>query len=57
MTPLALDVGCGKQKRGDIGVDYSRNSEADVIADAHYLLFKDKVLSSITNVCRDIRWD
>jgi SAM-dependent methyltransferase len=38
-----LDVGCGKNKRGDIGIDYSRDSEADVIADAHFLPFIDGV--------------
>lgn len=49
MTPLTLDVGCGKHKRGDIGIDYSRDSEADVIADAHYLPFKDEVFDKVTS--------
>lgn len=36
---MKLDIGCGNHKRGDIGVDISWESEADVIADAHYLPF------------------
>jgi ubiquinone/menaquinone biosynthesis C-methylase UbiE len=49
MTYITLDVGCGKCKRGDIGVDYSRNSAADIIADACYLPFRDKVFDKITS--------
>jgi len=30
MLLLTLDIGCGKHKWGDIGVDYSRNSDADI---------------------------
>ena len=44
-----LDVGCGHSKKGTIGIDYSKNSDADILADAHYLPFQDcsfdKVLS------------
>jgi ubiquinone/menaquinone biosynthesis C-methylase UbiE len=42
---VTLDVGCGKHKRGDIGIDYSRNSDADVIADAEHLPFKDEAFT------------
>lgn len=46
---LTLDVGCGRRKRASIGIDFSRDSDADVIADAHHLPFKagifDKVIS------------
>jgi SAM-dependent methyltransferase len=46
---LILDVGCGKAKKGDIGIDYQRGGEADIIADAHHLPFKphsfDRVVS------------
>lgn len=44
-----LDVGCGKNKRGDIGIDYSRDSEADVIADAHFLPFIDGVFDGVVS--------
>ncbi|MCJ7423694.1 methyltransferase domain-containing protein [Candidatus Bathyarchaeota archaeon] len=44
---ISLDVGCGKAKRGDIGIDYSRRSDADVIADSHFLPFKDDAFESI----------
>jgi len=48
--PLTLDVGCGKYKRGNIGIDYSRDSDADVIADAHYLPFKDECFDKVISV-------
>jgi predicted SAM-dependent methyltransferase len=44
-----LDVGCGKNKRGDVGIDYSRDSEADVIADACFLPFIDGVFDGVVN--------
>lgn len=38
---LRLDVGCGKRKMvGCLGVDLNRNSDADVLADATHLPFK-----------------
>ncbi len=49
---MILDVGCGKRKRGDIGVDYSRNSQADVICDAHHLPFMGAVFAEVRSyVC------
>jgi SAM-dependent methyltransferase len=47
---LCLDVGCGKNKRGDIGVDYSRDSDADIIADAECLPFKDGAFAKVVSV-------
>ncbi len=44
---LTLDVGCGRNKRGDIGVDYSKDSNADIIADACYLPFKDETFDKV----------
>ena len=37
---LSLDIGCGEEKRGDIGIDLKITSQVDVVADAHYLPFK-----------------
>ncbi len=37
---ISLDVGCGKDKRGVIGIDFDLSSDADIIADALYLPFK-----------------
>jgi len=37
---MILDVGCGNAKRGHIGVDTRKTSAADVLADAHYMPFK-----------------
>ena len=45
---MKLDVGCGKRKRGDIGVDINRNSEADVIADAHFLCFRESSFGQLS---------
>jgi SAM-dependent methyltransferase len=42
---VTLDVGCGKRTCGDIGIDYNRNSDADVIADAEHLPFKDEAFT------------
>jgi ubiquinone/menaquinone biosynthesis C-methylase UbiE len=38
-----LDVGCGSQKRGDIGIDNRKLPGVDVICDAHHLPFKSMV--------------
>lgn len=40
---LVLDVGCGKNKRGTIGVDIRKTPVVDVLCDAHYLPFIDGV--------------
>jgi len=44
---LTLDVGCGFNKKGDIGIDYSKNSDADLICDAHFLPFKESIFSEV----------
>ena len=48
---MILDVGCGKHKHGDIGIDYSRDSNADIIADAHFLPFKLGCFSKVVSNC------
>lgn len=48
---MILDLGCGRNKRGDIGVDYSKDSNADVIADVCHLPFKDGVFDKIVGFC------
>ena len=47
---LSLDVGCGKLKRGDIGIDLSKNSVADVICDAHLLPFRQENFSKVVSI-------
>lgn len=47
---MVLDVGCGKHKRGTIGIDYSKDSEADIIADAHFLPFKDEIFDKVISI-------
>lgn len=45
-----MDVGCHKHKRGDISIDYSRDSNADIIADAHCLPFQGGVFDKVISV-------
>jgi SAM-dependent methyltransferase len=47
---LCLDVGCGRNKHGNIGIDYSRDSDADIIADAERLPFKNEVFTKVVSV-------
>jgi SAM-dependent methyltransferase len=47
---VSLDVGCGPHKRGDIGIDYSKESCADIVADSHFLPFKEKVFDKVISV-------
>jgi len=46
---VSLDVGCGKVKRGDIGIDYSKDSDADITADSHHLPFRDEGFGSVSS--------
>jgi SAM-dependent methyltransferase len=40
---LVLDVGCGENKRGTVGVDIRRTGMVDVLCDAHHLPFVDGI--------------
>ena len=42
-TDFTLDVGCGRSKRGIVGVDIERYPEVDVVCDAHHLPFHSDV--------------
>jgi len=43
-----LDIGCGKNKKKyAIGLDFKKNSSADIIADAHYLPFRNESFNHI----------
>lgn len=45
---LILDIGCGNNKKvGAIGLDAMRHSQVDIIADAHFLPFKDEVFDHV----------
>jgi len=44
---LSVDVGCGKHKIGDFGVDIDKNSNADLICDVQSLPFRDKVFKFV----------
>ncbi len=47
---ISLDVGCGHReydvRRGTIGIDLERG-KADIIADAHFLPFKDSIFDKV----------
>jgi hypothetical protein len=38
---VGLDVGCGKNKRAEIGIDRFKSKGVDVVADMHFLPFRD----------------
>jgi ubiquinone/menaquinone biosynthesis C-methylase UbiE len=46
-----LDVGCGRNKRGDIGIDRNKHEAVDIVADAHYLPFRDNVFEKVISFC------
>jgi len=48
LRKMKLDVGCGLHKRGDVGVDINRESKADIIADAHYLPFREESFNKVS---------
>jgi len=40
---MNLDVGCGYNKKAEIGIDINRDCKPDVIADVHFLPFCDRI--------------
>ncbi|WP_309493004.1 methyltransferase domain-containing protein [Candidatus Hecatella orcuttiae] len=44
---VTLDVGCGRNKRKDIGVDIDPIVNPDVGADMHYLPFQEKCFEQV----------
>lgn len=44
---VGLDVGCGKNKRAEIGIDRFKSKGVDVVADMHYLPFRDGTFESV----------
>lgn len=44
---MILDVGCGENKKGNIGVDLRRSKFVDVIADARMLPFKSEAFDKV----------
>lgn len=44
---FSLDVGCGKHKLGNIGIDIEKSSDADIIADAHFLPFRNETFDKV----------
>jgi ubiquinone/menaquinone biosynthesis C-methylase UbiE len=49
---LILDVGCSDHPRGDVNVDVDYTSDADVLADACYLPFRNDVFMLVrSNHC------
>jgi ubiquinone/menaquinone biosynthesis C-methylase UbiE len=48
---LSLDVGCGRNKRGDVGIDYDPKSKADIICDIHNIPFRDNIFYRVKSYC------
>jgi predicted SAM-dependent methyltransferase len=44
---MMLDIGCGENKKGDVGVDLRRLKSVDVVADARLLPFKDECFDHV----------
>ncbi len=44
---MILDVGCGEDKKGDVGVDLRRTKFVDVVADARLLPFRDECFDHV----------
>lgn len=45
---LLIDIGCGEIKRqGAIGLDFRKTSSVDVIADGHYLPFRERIIDHV----------
>jgi len=46
---MKLDIGCGTNKRGDIGIDIERTPEVDVVASATHLPFRDNAFDEVVS--------
>jgi predicted SAM-dependent methyltransferase len=44
---VKLDIGCGDIKKGDIGLDFRKTSQVDVIGDARFLPFKNAMFDHV----------
>ncbi|MHA1614812.1 MAG: class I SAM-dependent methyltransferase [Candidatus Thorarchaeota archaeon] len=44
---MKLDIGCGRDKHGDVGIDIDTRSYADIIASAEYLPFRDNTFDTV----------
>ena len=52
MRTLKLNIGCGSSFEGDVRMDIKRTSAVNLIADAHFLPFKDESFSQV--VCTEV---
>jgi predicted SAM-dependent methyltransferase len=44
---LVLDIGCGENKKGHIGIDIRETKVVDIVADARFLPFRDESFDSV----------
>jgi predicted SAM-dependent methyltransferase len=44
---LVLDIGCGENKKGDIGIDIRETKVVDIVADSRFLPFRDESFDSV----------
>jgi len=47
LSSLTLDLGCGYRKRGDVNIDIRKKVKPTVIADVHYIPFKNRTFDVI----------
>lgn len=52
MEPIELNIGCGSSFAGDVRIDIRKTKAANLLADAHFLPFKNESFSNV--ICTEV---